>query len=72
MSESDPSDARALARLLLGREVSPEEAEAYGGRLAHIEAIRALLRERAADLAALDPALVYRVPVRAGEDQGHD
>jgi hypothetical protein len=62
MAEPTTAELQAMARRILGREVSPAEAEAHRMRLPYLARTRAMLRDWTRRIGDCEPATVYRVP----------
>ena len=62
MADPTTAELQDMARRVLGREVSPAEAEAYRTRLPYLARTRAMLREWTRRIGDCEPATVYRVP----------
>ena len=67
MAEPTVEELQRIARETFGRELSPEQAESYRGRLPTMDRAVRTLRAWAGRLWNVEPAPVYRVPVE-GED----
>ena len=71
MTEPTTKDVQEMAREVFGRDLSAEDAAAYGPRLPRVAWTKRLIRDWAGRLGGVEPATVYRVPAsdKAADDR---